>query len=438
MSSFLRWSAAAFLIVVAPRPLLAQRLITQSQQTIKLARGASAVFINPIALQRISVGDPAIAEATALNGNEVLINGKSVGSTSLLLWDNTGVRLYTVEVAIDFGELQAYLRSALTENALTVAGSGSVLTLSGEVHDTAAALRAAEIAKGSGATVVINNLTTPSTVQVLLQVRFAEVNRSALESYRSQFRVLNPQNLDSRGDWTGGVNTNETTGGFVDGALSLGLFSAGASFEIFFNALKGKGLLKTLAEPNLVTLPGKEAYFLAGGEFPYPSIQGSGGSNAVTVTFREFGIRLRFTPTITRTGTIRLHVAPEVSSLDFANGLTLSGFQIPSLLTRRADTEVEMREGQYLVIAGLMDNSLIENANKIPLLGDLPILGQFFRSKDARQRRTELLVLISPRLISPTDRPTPLPTGEPADWKWKGNLKRPNLSPPDSAGSNRQ
>jgi pilus assembly protein CpaC len=172
-----------------------------------------------------------------------------------------------------------------------------------------------------------------------------------------------------------------------------------------------------------MTLPGREASFLAGGEFPYPAVQGGGGNNAVSIVFKEFGIRLKFTPTITRSGSIRLKVLPEVSSLDFSNPLVFGGFTIPSLLTRRAETEVEMQNGQYLAIAGLVDNRLANNATKVPVLGDIPILGQFFRSKDARQNRTELLVLVSPKLVQPSNTPALLPTGEPATWGFKGDMK---------------
>ena len=149
--------------------------------------------------------------------------------------------------------------------------------------------------------------------------------------------------------------------------------------------------------------------------------------------FKEFGVRLRFTPIINRNGSIRLKVAPEVSSLDFANALVFGGFTIPSLLSRRAETEVEMREGQFLAIAGLMDNSWVDNVSKIPVLGDIPILGQFFRSKEARQQRTELLVLVSPKLIRPSDTRSRCPTGEPATWRWNGFMARPKDLTPAAA-----
>jgi pilus assembly protein CpaC len=234
---------------------------------------------------------------------------------------------------------------------------------------------------------------------------------------QSSLTTLNPHKLNEKGDWTGATDPS--------GLLDVGLASANASIELLIQALTTKGYFKTLAEPNLLTLPGHEASFLAGGEFPYPTIQGGGGGNAVTIVFKEFGIKLKFTPVITRNGSIRLHVAPEVSSLDFGNAVNFQGFVIPSLLTRRAETEVELKDGQYLVIAGLADNSLITSASKIPILGDLPILGQFFRSKDARERRTELLVLVSPQLVQPSDAAPALPTGEPETWRWDGTLKQP-------------
>jgi pilus assembly protein CpaC len=189
--------------------------------------------------------------------------------------------------------------------------------------------------------------------------------------------------------------------------------------------MSSRGELRTLAEPNLLTLPGKEASFLAGGEFPYPSVQGGTNTNAVIIVFKEFGVRLRFTPTLVRGGAIRMHLAPEVSSLDFANALVISGFTIPSLLTRRAETDIELMPGQHLAIAGLLDNSALKNITKIPILGDIPILGEFFKSRDVRQQRSELIVIVTPRLVQPLDEMPSLPTGEPEQWKWDGPLRKP-------------
>ena len=421
-----RWGFACALISAAlagtPGPLAGQRVVRAPEQVVSVSKGASALLVNPTPVQRFSIGDPAVAEAVVVSPTEILINGKTLGTTSLFLWDNTGqIKLYSVEVTADAPGLQRYLSSVLQGERIDVIASGNVVTLSGQVRDASVANRAVEIAKGSGATIV-DNLSTPEAVQVLLRVRFAEVNRSAIKEFRSQLATLNPHRLDDRGDWFG-VTNSDNQGNFSDGIVDLGLFSAGANIELLIRALSSKGLLKSLAEPNLITLPGREASFLAGGEFPYPAVQGGGGGNAVSIVFKEFGIRLKFTPTITRGGSIRLRVAPEVSALDFSNPLIFGGFTIPSVLSRRATTEVEMKNGQYLAIAGLIDNTMTDNSTKIPLLGDIPILGQFFRSKDARQRRTELLVLVSPKLVLPSDTPALLPTGEPGTWKWTGQMK---------------
>ncbi|HET6798074.1 MAG TPA: type II and III secretion system protein family protein [Gemmatimonadales bacterium] len=422
-----RWCFACALLLcellVVVVPCQAQRVVRSPEQVVSVSKGASALLVNTTPIQRFSIGDPAVAEAVVVSPTEILINGKTLGTTSLFLWDNTGtIKLYSVEVTADAPGLQRYLSSVLPGERIDVVASGNVVTLSGQVHDASVASRAVEIAKGSGATIV-DNLTTPEAIQVLLKVRFAEVNKSVIKEFRSQLAILNPQDLNSNGDWIGTANTLPQTGGFSDGVVDLGLFNANASIELLIRALTSKGLLKSLAEPNLIALPGTEATFLAGGEFPYPSVQGGGGNNAVAIVFKEFGIRLKFTPSITRNGSIRLKVAPEVSALDFSNPLVFGGFTIPSLISRKTETEVEMRNGQYLAIAGLVDNRMTNNTTKIPFLGDIPILGQFFRSKDARQNRSELLVLVSPKLVLPSDTPALLPTGEPTDWKWSGQMK---------------
>jgi pilus assembly protein CpaC len=417
--------------LLGARVLVAQRVVRAPEQVVSVSKGASALLVNTTNIQRFSIGDPTVAEAVVVSPTEILINGKTLGTTSLFLWDNTGaIKLYSVEVTADAPGLQRYLSSVLQGERIDVVASGNVVTLSGQVRDASVASRAVEIAKGSGATIV-DNLTTPEAVQVLLKVRFAEVNKSVIKEFRSQLATLNPQDLNHHGDWIGSANTNPQNGSFSDGVVDLGLFNANASIEVLIRALTSKGLLRSLAEPNLIALPGKEATFLAGGEFPYPSVQGGGGNNAVSIVFKEFGIRLKFTPTITRNGSIRLKVAPEVSALDFSNPLVFGGFTIPSLISRKTETEVEMRNGQYLAIAGLVDNRLTNNSTKIPFLGDIPILGQFFRSKDARQNRSELLVLVSPKLVLPSDTPALLPTGEPADWKWSGQMKY--ISPSDTS-----
>jgi pilus assembly protein CpaC len=423
---------ALVLTALLPGAAWAQRVVTQAERVISVSRGASALLINPVPLSRFSVGDPAIAEATVLSPTEVLINGKGLGTTTLLIWDNSGqVRVNSVEVTADAPGLQRFLKQLMPDEDIQVTASGNTVTVSGTVKDPNSVARALDMAKATGAT-VIDNLVAPPAVQVLVRVRFAEINRTALRDWSTRFATLNPHKLSDKGDYSG--TTDPTVGA---DAITFLLNSGNANLQAFIAAATQKGDLRTLAEPNLMTLPGKEAYFLAGGEFPYPSVQSGTSAGAVSIVFKEFGIRLRFTPNIARNGAIRLKVLPEVSSLDFANGLTIQGFQIPSLRTRRAETEVELREGQYLAIAGLMDNETTRNLTKIPFLGDIPILGELFKSRGIRDRRTELLVVVTPELVQAGEVSPKVPTGEPGapplpgEWKREGFLK----SPPNSSAS---
>jgi pilus assembly protein CpaC len=406
------------LAVTAPA-LRAQQVFSQPERVISVSKGASVLLVNPVSLQRFSVGDPNIAEATIVSPTEVVINGKGLGSTTLLIWDNsTQVKVYSVEVTADAPALERYLRQVMPDEQIAVMASGNSVTLSGTVKDPNSVQRAIDIARGSGAT-IIDNLVAPPAVQVLLKVRFAEISRSVLKRWSTQLSTVNPQNLSDNGNYTGITDPSSTAT-----AVTFLLDNTNASIHALVNAAEQRGDFRDLAEPNLMTLPGREAYFLAGGRFPFPAVQGGATSGGIGITFEEFGVRLRFTPTITRSGAIRLKLQPEVSSLDFANGLVISGFTIPSIITRRAETEVELREGQYLAIAGLLDNTVTDNVSKIPFLGDIPVLGQLFRSKNLQQKRTELLVLVSPQLVVAKDHPAALPTGEPGDWPWSKALQQ--------------
>jgi pilus assembly protein CpaC len=251
------------------------------------------------------------------------------------------------------------------------------------------------------------------------------VDRSVLNNMSSDLRALNPHRFDEVESIVG--SSLETLSEGIVRLLLVG--DNDTQLEWFLRALRTEGYFRSLAEPNLVAVEGQEASFLAGGEFPYPSVQG-GQNNQVTIQWKEFGVVLNFTPHITNDGSIRLDVAPEVSSLDFANGLTFAGFQIPSLITRRAETQVELRPGQSFAIAGLLDNQQQRDVDQIPILGQLPIIGAFFSSTGKRDLQTELLVVVTPHIVEPLNRVPQLPTGDPSEWDRSGYFDESTLRPP--------
>jgi pilus assembly protein CpaC len=411
----------ALAVLALPRPAGAQaasqqRVVPAGERVVVVARGQTAILLQPVALQRLSIADPEVAEIFAVSPQEILVNGKKLGTTSLMLWDASGAhRLYTVEVTPDVRALEQTLRTLYPGERFQVLANGSSVVLSGTVSSPAVARRLLEVAGGSGATVV-NNLMAPAPAQVQLQVRFAEVTRTAVQELRTQIGVR----VGSGG--SGGIDSGEVQT-LSDGLARLFLLGGNAHIEASITALQARGLFRSLAEPNLVALDGQEASFLAGGEFPFPVPQGGGNNSTITIVWKEFGVRLRFRPTVVGDGTIRLKIAPEVSSLDYSNSLKIEGFQIPSLLTRRTETEVVLRDGEYLAIAGLLNNVLENNHSRIPLLGDLPVIGSLFRSRNARQGRTELLVLVSPRVVQASSAPQPVPTGEPSTWEWSRSMR---------------
>jgi pilus assembly protein CpaC len=414
----------------------AQQIMSQPTRTVTIARGGSALLQTTDPAQRLSIADPAVADATAVSPREILVTGKTVGTTTLLLWDrNERVSMFSIVVAPDIGALQREIASLFPGTPVTLSASGSAIIISGSVRDPHTARRIIEVVRSSGAT-VIDNMAAPPQRQVMLHVRFAEVDRTVLSRLSADLFASNPQNLGQAIENPGfdpstpGLRTPEIET-LAEGIVRLFLIgNQGSSLEALIRALKTEGHFRSLAEPNLVALEGEEATFLAGGEFPFPTVQASGANGAVTIQWREFGVRLNFTPFVTNTGSIRLKVAPEVSSLDFANGLTISGFQIPALLSRKASTSIELRPGQHIAIAGLLDNSKLVEKSKIPILGDLPIIGAFFSSKSVRDRKTELLVIVTPHLVEPVDAPPALPTGETDTWDRKKFLKDPSMKLP--------
>lgn len=398
-----------------------------SGQVLTLGVGTSKVVEYASTLVRVSIGDPTVADAVVVSAREVVINAKKVGTTTLLAWDQDGRRFdYEVDVTADAADLQRSLDRYFPGAGIQASATGGAVVLSGTVRNQRIVSKALEISRqwaGKGVP-IIDNIKVPDRGQILLQVRFAEVRRSAVKDLGINILHMNPNAPQSGseigvsaggGGFTGTFPGSGPDKAFSD-AVDFYLFHEPSKLAAFIQALKTKGLFKSLAEPNLMAVPGDTASFLAGGEFPFPVVQGGQSSNAVTIQFREFGIRLNFVPTITNSGAIRLKVAPEVSSLDFANGLQLAGFNIPTILSRKASTTIELRDGQTFAIAGLLDNSLTHNVNKIPILGDIPILGALFRSESIQQNKSELLVLVTPHIVQPLNASPPVPTGEPDTW----------------------
>jgi pilus assembly protein CpaC len=384
---------------------------------VLLTAGRSTVVSTDVDVTRIAITNPAIADAVVVAPREILVDGKTPGTVSLIVWAVGGSRIqYDLVVEPGVTTLEQHLHTLFPGEDIAVTTNEGATILAGRVSSTKVMLRAGEIATASmPKTQVINLLQVPGgseSQQVMLQVRFAEVNRRKLTEAGLSLIAL-------RNDFYGRSTTQqyaapdfdaEKPGGMVfSDFLNLFLFDRKHGVGGVLKALQSTGGFQSLAEPNLIAYNGQEASFLAGGEFPIPVVQGI--SNAVTVVFKEFGIRLSFTPTIAG-DVIRLKVKPEVSSLDFNNGLTLSGFRIPALITRRASTDVELRDGQTFAIAGLMNNMSQNDAAAIPLLSKLPIIGHLFKSFSNRAEQTELLVLITPRLVRPLepDEVPPLPT----------------------------
>lgn len=380
---------------------------------ITLTAGRSTVMTTEFDVTRIAITNPAVADAVVVQPREILIDGKAPGTVSLIVWG--GATRVQYDVVVDAGVLglEQQLKALFPGEDIRVAVNEEALILSGSVSSNAIMLKAAEIATLSNAKYkIINLLQLPGgteSQQVMLQVRFAEVNRSALQELGAAYSM-------NRTDWAGRATTqqfaapdleNDTT--IFSDFLNLFFFSKSEGLGVVIRALRSRGLFQSLAEPNLIAYNGQEASFLAGGEFPVPFVSGAAGT--VSVVFKEFGIRLNFRPTIAG-DVIRLKVRPEVSSLDFNNGITISGFRIPALTVRRAETEVELRDGQSFAIAGLLDNVSQEDQAAIPLLSQIPIIGHLFRSKAERAARTELMVLITPRLVRALDpdEVPPLPT----------------------------
>jgi pilus assembly protein CpaC len=375
--------------------------------------GQSRVISFDSAIERFSVSNPEVAEAVLVTSNQVVVNGKAFGQINLIAWQKGTGRfvVFDVYVRTNLSLIDSQIRALFPKDDIRLSQANGSVVLSGSVSDPSIATQADAVVQAAGFKTV-NMLSSPvkDLVQVQLLVRVAEVNRTRLRELGSSYSSVN-----------GGTSVYSSGGGpaslskadngtlfteFAGSALNLFLFNRGIGTQAFIRAMQTRGVLRALAEPNLIAMNGQQASFLAGGEFPVPIVQNGGSGNGATVSivFKEYGVRLNFKPTIIDEDHIRLELEPEVSTLDFVNGVKFNGFLIPGLRTRRAKTGVELRDGQSFALAGLLDNNESKTMSKVPGLGDIPILGNLFRSTQFQKNETELMFIVTAQVVKPVNR----------------------------------
>ncbi len=401
-------------------------------ETVHVLVGKSVVINVQSPLTRILSSNSTAVEALATSPTQVVVEGKAAGSSSLILWDASGhSQILDVSVDLDIAGLRNAMQRSYPKEQLEVEADGGRLVLTGSASNAHVVEELGKMA-ASYSPQVLNSVHVPMVHerQVVLEVKIAEVDRTAL------FQLGVNYFAPSIGHTTGALTTGQfggtsvattsattvTSGSTtatsvtptpptlnVTNPLNLFLFRSDLNFGVAIQALQAHNVAEILAEPNLMAISGQKATFLAGGEFPFPVVQGSGsGLPTVTISFRPFGVKLDFIAFVQDDGTLRLHVAPEVSALDFSNALTLSGFTVPAISTRRAETEIELRDGQSFGIAGLLDRRTTTQLSKVPGIGDIPILGQFFRSRSINKNNTELMVFVTPHIVDPVHADVPV------------------------------
>ena len=414
----------AGLLAQAPPPGAQPGATSQdSTNDLSLSVGKSVVLDLARPVTRIVVGLGGFAEAQAVSPTQILLSGKGAGETSLIIWDQSGGRqFFNVEVrpstfAVNdvLDGVRRELRAELPGQNVRVSQDNGVIFLRGTVNNLNSSERAVTIASTAGKVVNLLNVNVPAAEpQILLKVRFAAIDRTR----QKQLGIGGIAGV--LGNTVGSVTTGQFPGPSVstDGTvnvnnpLNIFAFYPGINVAANIAAMEQKGVAEILAEPNVLAKNGHQASFLAGGEYPYPVAQtgaNGGGSAPITIQYQQYGVLLAFLPTITNRGTIRLQVAPEVSALDYGNAVNIGGATVPALTVRRVKTEVELADGQSFIIGGLLDNRESENFQKIPFLGDIPILGKFFQTMQRNKTNTELIVIVTPEIVNPIEAGTPVP-----------------------------
>jgi len=407
-----RWLLALF-------ALCASGADVSRQVSLVVGKGELLQFGND--LIKVVVAEPKIADAVVVSPKDVMVTAKSVGHTTVVIWETgSSPARYEITVVTDTSELDhmnavlnGELKAALPEASIQFSGNAETLVLTGKAATSDQSKRAEAIASAHTKKVV-NMIQVPPPAeprQIMLQVKFASVDRTALTQLGFNLFSRNANTIGSTstqqfaGPLFSQLNSAGLPGVNVANPLNLLFFRPDLGIGFTLQALVENDLAQILAEPNLIVLEGSEANFLAGGQFPFPTVSstptGSGIAPVVTVQFKKYGVQLNFTPTITHSGAINLKVKPEVSTLDYTNAVTVDGVQIPALSTRSAETEVNLRDGESFAIAGLIDNRVTQTLSKVPGLGDIPILGQLFRSRSTEKTATELVVVVTPRFVKP-------------------------------------
>jgi len=394
-------SAAALVSLFAAPAMSAwtQRTAGPDAERLEVRRGKSAVVEADAAFATIVVADPEIAEAMATSNRSFFLRGKKPGSTTVLVYNAAGAiaELIEIEVLLGLEELRSDLKRLLPGEPIDVYPVHDGVFLDGRVTTAAAAEMALQLAERHVPGGVANGLSVGQSQQVMLEVRFLEASRSAIR----EIGFGNSIDANSFDANTG----SGTVSGLAEKTVALFTNVGGENIDIQIRALEEKGVIRTLAEPNLVALSGDTASFLAGGEFPIPV---ASKDNEITIEFKKFGVSLDFTPTVLGDGLVNLRVRPEVSSIDRANGIRTESIEIPGISVRRADTTVELHDGQAFAVAGLLQNNYSNDVRQTPWLGNVPVLGSLFSSKRFQRNESELVIIITPRLVQPAPHPDQL------------------------------
>jgi pilus assembly protein CpaC len=410
-----------FVAIVATFLFSAFPLFAQDQSTnavfgtkevipVNVLVGQSKLITFDHSIERFSVSNPEIAEAVLVAGNQVVVNGKAFGQINFIAWEKSSTRflVFDVYVRTNLSLIDSQVHALFPKDDIRLSQANGSVVLSGTVSTPAIAAQAEAVVQAAGFKTV-NLLQSPvqSATQVQLMVRVAEVSRNRMRELGTSYGYQSSPGTGGYLNSGQGPSTlGDVTGGVLQGTIanSLNLFLMGGNTLAMIRALQQQGALRALAEPNLIAMNGQSASFLAGGEYPVPVVQSGGERSTVTIIFKEYGVRLNFKPTIIDEDHIRLELEPEVSTLDFANGVKFEGFSIPALRTRRAKTGVELRDGQSFALAGLLDNNETQSFSKVPGLGDVPILGNLFRSKQFQKNESELMFIVTAQLVKPVNR----------------------------------